>query len=394
MSLPLKGIRVVDFGRFIAGPYCAMLLADMGADVIRVERREGGEDRYLGPITPTGEGGLFLNVNRNKRGITLDPAHKLSREILVRLVRSADIVVVNLPVDVMQRLGLDYESLRAIREDTILVMASAFGPKGPYSKRVGFDGVAQAMSGAMSLTGFPGAPIRSAVSYIDFGTALHAAFGAITALYHRQSTGRGSLVDVSLLATGVMFMSALLAERAVTGAQREQRGNAAFYAAPSDTYRTLDGWILVPTIGNQMFRRWARLVSREDLIADPRCRDDISRADNYSVISDAMTEWCSRRTRDQAISELEKARIPCGPVYSLDEVLSDPQAAEMALLERVEYPGAQAPIPLSATPLRISDTDKTVRRRAPRLGEHTEEVLRELDFTAEQVAEFRRAEAI
>src|SRR5689334_6386300 len=182
----LAGIRVIDFGRFIAAPYCAMLFADMGADVIRVERREGGEDRYVGPITENGEGGLFINLNRNKRGITLDPANPVSFEIIRRLIASADIAVVNLPIDVMKKLQLDYDSLCAIKPDIILVMASAFGPDGPYAQRVGFDSVAQAMSGAASLTGFPGAPVRAMVSYADYGTALHAAFGAMVALYDRQ----------------------------------------------------------------------------------------------------------------------------------------------------------------------------------------------------------------
>jgi len=191
MTGPLEGIRVVDFGRFIAGPYCAMLLADMGADVIRVERREGGEDRFVGPITPTGEGGMFLNLNRNKRGMTLDPAHSLAAGIIRRLVARADIVIVNLPLEVMKRLGLDYDSLRAMKDDVILVMASAFGPDGPYAKRIGFDAVAQAMSGAAGLTGFPDNPVRSAVSFEDYGTALHGAFGAMLALYERQKTGRG-----------------------------------------------------------------------------------------------------------------------------------------------------------------------------------------------------------
>src|SRR5262249_3512058 len=159
MSAPLEGIRVIDFGRFIAGPYCAMMLADFGADVVRVERREGGEDRPLGPVTETGVGGLFLNVNRNKRGVTLDPAHPLAAGIKKRLIESADIVVVNLPIEVMKKLELDYDSLRSIKKDIILVMASAFGPDGPYRGRVGFDGIAQAMSGSMRLTGFPGAPV-------------------------------------------------------------------------------------------------------------------------------------------------------------------------------------------------------------------------------------------
>src|SRR5215813_714074 len=270
MSGPLEGIRVVDFGRFIAAPYCAMLLADFGADVIRVERRDGGEDRRLGPVTESGEGGLFLNLNRNKRGITLDLGHARAKEIIRRLVSEADIVIVNLPLSVMRRLGLDYDALREIKPDIILVMASAFGPDGPYSDRLGFDGIAQAMSGAMSLTGFSGTPIRSIVSWADYGTALHAAFGAMTALYHRQQTGRGQLIDVSLLATSVTFMTPLLAELKTRGIRREQLGNTAYYAAPSDAYQTQTGWIIVPTVGPQMFRRWARLIGREDLIDDPR----------------------------------------------------------------------------------------------------------------------------
>src|SRR5215216_4896690 len=193
MAGPLEGIRVIDFGRFIAGPYCAMMMADFGADVVRVERRAGGEDRRVGPVAESGEGGLFLNLNRNKRGITLDPAHPRATVIIRRLVKSADVAVVNLPVDVMKSLGLDYDSLSAINEKIILVMASAFGPDGPYSDRVGFDGVAQAMSGAMSLTGFTDVPVRSIVSWVDYGTALHAAFAAMTALYHREKTGRGQL---------------------------------------------------------------------------------------------------------------------------------------------------------------------------------------------------------
>jgi len=173
----LEDVQVLNLTTSIAGPYASLLLADFGADVIRVERREGGEDRAVGPVTESGEGGLFLNLNRNKRGMTLDPAHPLGAEIVNRLVSTADVVIVNLPLNVMRKLRLDYDALRATKADIILVMASTFGPDGPYRDRVGFDGVAQAMSGAMSLSGFPDAPLRSVVSWADYGTALHAAFG-------------------------------------------------------------------------------------------------------------------------------------------------------------------------------------------------------------------------
>ncbi|MFL6213260.1 MAG: CaiB/BaiF CoA transferase family protein [Blastocatellia bacterium] len=382
----LDGIRVIDFGRFIAAPYCAMLLADFGADVIRVERREGGEDRRLGPVTASGEGGLFLNLNRNKRGITLDLAHAKAETVVQRLVRSADMVIVNLPLAVMQRLKLDYDSLREIKEDIILVMASAFGSDGPYRDRIGFDGVVQAMSGAMSLTGFPGPPVRSIVSWVDYGTALHAAFGAMAALYHRLQTGRGQLIEVSLLATGVTFMMPLLAERQAMGIRREQAGNTGYYTAPSDAYRTRDGWILVPTIGDDMFRRWARLVGREDLIDDPRCKDDITRGNNAHVINAAMRDWCAARTRDEAINALERARIPCGPVYDLDEVLSDAQVNARGLLEALDYDGRA--VHVAAPPVRLTDTPGDVRRRAPLLGEHTNEVLGELGFADREIAAF------
>jgi crotonobetainyl-CoA:carnitine CoA-transferase CaiB-like acyl-CoA transferase len=267
---------VIDFGRFIAGPYAAMMLADFGADVIRVERREGGEDRLVGPVADSGEGGLFLNLNRNKRGVTLDLGHARSHEIVRRLVRTADVVIANLPYDVLEKLRLDYASLRQEKSDVILVMASAFGADGPYRDLVGFDGVVQATSGAMSLTGLPEAPLRSIVAWADYGTALHAAFGAMAALAHRAKSGQGQLVDVSLLATGVMFMAPLLIEQAVRDARRQGQGNTGFYTAPNDAYRTRDGWVLVQTVGHAMFCRWARLVGRPDLVSDERCKDDIT----------------------------------------------------------------------------------------------------------------------
>lgn len=393
-SGPLTGIRVIDFGRFIAGPYCGMLLADMGADVIRVDRRQGSEDRYPGPVTEGGEGGAFISLNRNKRSLTLDTSRPGSSEIIQRLVKKADVVLANLPVGVMAKMGLDYDSLRAIRPDIILARISTFGPDGPYANRVGFDTVVQAMSGAMSLTGFPGPPIRALVSFEDYGTALHTAFGIMVALYHRAQTGQGQIVDGSLLATGVTFMQAMLAERHVLGTERQQRGNAGFFTAPADAYRAQDGWLIVLVIGADMFARWARLVGREDFITDPRFADDLLRADNRAPITDAMNAWLATRTVAQAIAELEKARIPAGPVLDLGQVLDDPQVKARELLRYVEYPGAPKPVPLADTAVRLSVSPGSIRHRAPTLGEHTDEVLSELGYSTEEIAALRAAEVV
>jgi crotonobetainyl-CoA:carnitine CoA-transferase CaiB-like acyl-CoA transferase len=386
---PLTGIRVLDFGRYIAGPYCAMLLADFGAEVIRLERREGGEDRYIAPITASGEGPMFLGFNRNKKSVTLDPAHAASQAIKRRLIASADVVVANLPLSVLQKLGLDYSSLTAIKPDIILTQISAFGFDGPYAERVGFDPVAQAMAGTMGLTGFPDTPVRCVVPFEDFGTALHAAFGTLAALYEKQRSGRGQIVEASLLTTGVTFMQALLAERAVTGVERKQQGNTSFHVAPSDSYPTRDGWVVVQVMGNPMFKRWARLVGRTDLIDDPRCKDDISRADNHPLITEAMIAWTKQRTTAEALQQLEEARVPCGPVYTLDEVLNDPHVQARELLKQVDYPSSPKPVPLANTPVRLSETPGAIERRAPTLGEHTDQVLLELGFTQTEIHNYR-----
>jgi crotonobetainyl-CoA:carnitine CoA-transferase CaiB-like acyl-CoA transferase len=216
----------------------------------------------------------------------------------------------------------------------------------------------------------------------------------MVALYHRARTGQGQVVDGSLLATGITFMQALLAERSVTGIERQSRGNAGFFTAPADTYRTQDGWITVQTIGSDMFARWAKLVGREELIEDPRFADDLSRADNRETITAAMEAWLAGRTTAEALAELESARLPAGPVLHLEQVLEDPQVKARQLLQYVDYPGAPMPVPLANPAVRLSATPGSIRRRAPTLGEHTNEILKELGYSDSDIEELHAARVV
>ena len=213
MTQVLKGIRVLDFGRYIAGPYCGTLLGDMGAEVIRIEKVDGSEDRFLSPISDKGDGGLFMQLARNKKCLTLNPMKPEGREIVKKLVKTADVVIANLPPDTLQAMGLDYDSLKATKPDIILTTVSAFGRGGPYANRVGFDGLGQAMSGAMYMSGTPDQPVKAYPPYIDFGTASLSAFGTMAALFERQKTGKGQMVEGSLFNTALTMMNGTAIEQ-------------------------------------------------------------------------------------------------------------------------------------------------------------------------------------
>ncbi|MEP0708156.1 CaiB/BaiF CoA transferase family protein [Parvibaculum sp.] len=392
----LAGVRVLDFGRYIAGPYCAALLGDMGAEVIRIERREGSEDRFVQPIVPEagpgegGEGAMFLQMNRNKRGLTLDPMTETGRKIVRRLVATADVVVANLPPATLKAMGLDYESLAASKPDIILTTVSAFGHGGPYSERTGFDGVAQSMVGAAYLTGHPEEPVKSYAPWVDFGTASLSAFGTMAALMERAQSGKGQVVEGSLLSTALAYFNFHLIEQQLRQTNRVAIGNRSPYAGPADIVRTKDGWILVQVIGMPLFKRWARLMGEEEQwLNDPRFKDDLSRGDHGELLSERTQRWAEERTTDEALAELEKARIPAGPVYSPQQALDDRHIREMGYLKPLDFPGLPGPAPVMETPLRLSRTPASVRGRAPVLGEHTEVILGELGYSAEEIASFR-----
>ena len=308
MSRVLEGIRVLDFGRYIAGPFCATLLADMGAEVIRVEKVDGSEDRYLSPVTEQGDGATIMQMGRNKLGLTLNPMKPEGREIVNKLVATADVVVANLPPDTLKAMGLDYDSLKAIKPDIILTMISAFGTGGPYQNRVGFDGLGQAMSGSMYLSGTPEQPVKAYAPYVDFGTASLSAFGTVAALYERQKTGKGQIVEGSLFNTALTMMNSTLIEQAIIKRNRVATLNRSQTSAPADTFQTLDGWVLVQSVGGPLFKRWVELIDEPHWLDDPRFATDISRGDHGALISERLAEWCAERTSAEVLSAMEEAR--------------------------------------------------------------------------------------
>ena len=389
LATPLDGIRVLDFGRFIAGPFCAALLADLGADVIRVEKVRGGEDRFLVPVTSGGDGAFYLQVNRNKRGMTLEPRTREGRDVLHRLVTSADVVVANLPDKALSSLGLDYASLVAVKPDIILTSISAFGSGGPSSHKLGFDGLGQAMSGIMYLSGHPDEPTKAYSPYVDFATALAATIGTLLALMVRRDTGQGQEVKGSLLASALTIANAALIEQAIVKPDRVATLNRSQTQAPSDAFRTKDGWIFVQCIGQALFSRWAKLMGETNWLDDPRCTNDQSRGDNGELISARMARWCAERTSAVALTELEAARIPAAPVLSMQQVLDDTHVRAIEFLKGVEFPSAAGTPPVADTPFSLSRTRVGIRHRAPTLGEHTDEILNEVGYTKPAIVALR-----
>ncbi|HIF73722.1 MAG TPA: CoA transferase [Porticoccaceae bacterium] len=389
MTKVLEGFRVLDFGRYIAGPYCGTLLGDMGAEVIRIEKVDGSEDRFLSPITDKGDGALFLQLARNKKCLTLNPMKPEGREIVKKLVATADVVIANLPPDTLTAMGLDYDTLKATKPDIILTTVSAFGRGGPYANRVGFDGLGQAMSGNMYLSGTPEQPVKAYAPFIDFGTASLSAFGTMAALFERQKTGKGQMVEGSLFSTALTMMNGAAIEQAAIKPNRVATLNRSQTSGPADTFKTKDGWVLVQSVGGPLFKRWANLMGEDHWVDDPRFKDDITRGNNGELISERLATWCAERTSAEVLEAMEEARLPAGPIMSPQDVLEDPHIAAKGLFQPVEYPGLNIPAPLMRTPVELSETPGEIRTRPPTLGEHTDEIMKELGYSMEQIDELR-----
>lgn len=392
--MPLTGVRVLDFGRYIAGPYCATLLADYGADVIRVESPDGNDDRYNVPAAPDGSGGMFLQMSRNKRCLTLRPSTPQGQEILRRLVKSVDVIIANLPDQVLEKLELDYDHVSAINPRVILATASSFGSTGPLSNHVGFDAVGQAMSGAVYFSGTDKQPSRSQVNYVDFGTALHLAFGVMAALRHRDATGKGQRVSASLLGTAIAYSNSLTIDAVVNGTDRAPMGNRSFSSGPTDVFQTSNGSVITQVVGNAIFARWAHMVDAPELVDDPRFETDIDRGENSALLCAIMQNWCRDKDNETVLAALGRARVPAAPVLKPSDVLAHPQVQAMGLAEPMSYPDLPRPAPVVRAPILLSDSPKQVLRAAPILGEGRDDILRDLGYNDTEIQALVEADVV
>jgi crotonobetainyl-CoA:carnitine CoA-transferase CaiB-like acyl-CoA transferase len=388
MAGVLDGVRVLDMGRYIAGPLCSALLGDLGAEVIRIERVGGGEDRTQFP-TSADSGANFLAFNRNKLGMTLDPASPQGREVMRRLVKSADVLVVNLPLPSLVSLGLDYDSLKEINPEFILVHTSAYGNDGPYADRVGFDGIGQAMCGATYLSGFPDHPIKSAVAWVDCTTALYNTVGALAALIQKRATGQGTKVETNLLRSALTVANGFLIDQAVMRTDRQAQANRLMAGGPGDIVRTKDGWILVQVVSDTLFRRWCRLVGAEELGADPRfASDGLRGGPNGEMLSEMTREWAAELTTSEALAALAAAKVPGGPVLAPQQALDDPHVQATAMLRGVGYPGIDTPIPYAESGARLGGQPAPISP-PPTIGQHTDQILGSLGYSPADIAAMR-----
>ena len=392
---PLHGVTVLDLTRVLSGPYCTMLLADMGARVIKIEQPgRGDETRAWGPPFVAGESAYFLSVNRNKESVTLDFKHATGRRLLDALIARADVLVENFRPGTLERHGLGYAALASVRPEIVYCSISGFGQDGPRSQQPGYDAVIQAEGGLMSVTGeADGPPYRVGVAVTDMVAGLLAAQGVVLALYARDRTGRGQHVDISML-DGVVSLLSYHASMALTSGVASRRvGNRHATIAPYDVVTAADGEFFLAVGNDDQFRRFCDVTGLPELAADDRFATNPARVVNYRELRPRLDHALQRRPRADWIGALTAAGVPCGAVREVTEVLADPQLAARRMIEVVQHATA-GPLKVLGVPIKLSETPGTVRTAPPTLGEHTDRVLRELQVADDELADLRRRKVI
>ncbi len=390
-SGPLHGLKVLELGHVMAGPVCGMMLADMGADVIKLEKTSGGDDsRRMVPPQIKDESAAFLVLNRNKRGIAVDLKSPRGIEIVKKLIQEVDILIENFRLGTMERLGLEYEMIRELNPSLVYCSLSGFGRTGPYASRGGFDLVAQGMSGLMSITGQRHnlTPVKVGPPVTDITAGILGAMGVLAAYAHRLKTGEGQLVDTSLYEAGIVqtyFHSAIFL---ATGESPGPIGSAHIMSAPYQAFPTADGWITVGAANQANWLRLVEVIEAPELLKDERFLENSDRMAHLDDLSEVLESYFRCRTASDWLSRFAKAGLPAGPIYNIKEVLGEEQTKAREMLIDVPH-GTLGSTKAIGAPVKFSRTPAAVLRGAPILGEHTREILAEIGFTADEIEELK-----
>ena len=395
MSGPLSQIRVIDLTRALAGPYAALMLGDMGADVIKVEARGKGDDaRAWGPPFLAGESAYFLSVNRNKRSITVDLKTEGGQEILRRLVQGADVLLENFSAGTLARLGFSWDELQSLNPRLVYAAISGFGQTGPEARKPAFDLILQGMGGLMSITGPPeGPPSKVGIPIADIVCGMFAAYAVLVALYNRQETGQGQMIDTSLLDGQINLLTFQAGRYFATGEAPKAEGNRHPSVAPYQTFSARDGYVNI-AVGNQnLWRRFCESLGLEHLIDDPRFAENSGRLANLDALEELIQVALSQLTVAETIARLEKAGVPAGPVLNIKEVFAQPQVDHLGLRQEMDHPTA-GKIQVTGLPYRFSRTPGSLRTPPPTLGQQTDEILAEIGFGRDEVERLRSSGAV
>ncbi len=395
MTGPLTGITVLDLTRVLSGPYCTMVLADMGARVIKVEHPGKGDDtRHWGPPFVAAESAYFLSINRNKESVTLDFKHPQGREVLDRLLARADVLVENFKPGTMDRAGFGWETLHARHPRLVYTSISGYGQTGPRRDEPGYDAVIQAEGGLMSITGDGDGPAyRLGVAVSDIVAGMFAAQGVTAALFARERTGQGQRVDIGMLDTTAALLTYQAGNYFATGQIPARLGNRHPTIAPYETLPTADGEMVVAVGNDGIWKRFCPALDRPELADDPRFRTNRDRLTNYAALKPELQRTMVTRTRAEWTQRFRAASVPCGAVRDVAEVLADPQLAAREMVATLDHPTA-GPTRVIGTPIKLSDTPGSIRTPPPTLGQHTDAVLGELGYDQDMIASLKTSGAV